>query len=413
MADKLRDLRQKKGQAVTAFRALVDAAAGRAFSAEEQSQYDRANTDLDALDGEIQRTEKLADLERQLATIPPAPAVGGLEPAKPSRSPSSPYASAEYRAAYDAWLQNGYSGMGQQHVQAFQAALQADSDPAGGFLVMPQEMSSDLIKSVDNQVFIRAKATKRTVTAAQSLGAPSLDADPADADWTSEIATGGEDSSMTFGKRELHPHPLAKRIKISRKLLRLTAGGAGSLVTERLGYKFAVTEEKAFLLGSGASQPLGLFTPSASGISTGRDVATGSGTSITADALYDAFYFLKGPYAARAEWMLHRDALKIVRKLKDTTNQYLWQPGLAGGQPNTLVDRPINTSEYVPNTFTSGLYVGMLGDLSYYWIAESVNFELQRLNELYAETNQVGFIGRQELDGMPVLEEAFARLKTN
>ena len=38
--------------------------------------------------------------------------------------------------------------------------------------------------------------------------------------------------------------------------------------------------------------------------------------------------------------------------------------------------------------------------------------ELQRLAELYAETNQIGFIGRQEVDGMPVLEEAFARLKT-
>jgi HK97 family phage major capsid protein len=53
----------------------------------------------------------------------------------------------------------------------------------------------------------------------------------------------------------------------------------------------------------------------------------------------------------------------------------------------------------------------MLGDFSNYWIVESLSFEIQRLNELYAATNQVGYITRAELDGMPVLEEAFVRIK--
>ncbi len=68
-------------------------------------------------------------------------------------------------------------------------------------------------------------------------------------------------------------------------------------------------------------------------------------------------------------------------------------------------------SEYAPNTFTTGLYVGLLGDLSYYWIADALSMTVQRLEELYAATNQVGFIGRLETDGMPVLEEAFVRVK--
>jgi HK97 family phage major capsid protein len=36
---------------------------------------------------------------------------------------------------------------------------------------------------------------------------------------------------------------------------------------------------------------------------------------------------------------------------------------------------------------------------------------IQRLVELYAATNEVGFIGRRWVDGAPVLDEAFARLK--
>ena len=68
-------------------------------------------------------------------------------------------------------------------------------------------------------------------------------------------------------------------------------------------------------------------------------------------------------------------------------------------------------SEYAPNTFTTGLYVGLLGDFSHYWIADALEMTVQRLVELYAGTNQTGFIGRLETDGAPVLEEAFARVK--
>ena len=36
---------------------------------------------------------------------------------------------------------------------------------------------------------------------------------------------------------------------------------------------------------------------------------------------------------------------------------------------------------------------------------------IQRLVELYAATNEVGFIGRRWVDGAPVQDEAFARLR--
>ena len=76
-----------------------------------------------------------------------------------------------------------------------------------------------------------------------------------------------------------------------------------------------------------------------------------------------------------------------------------------------LIGQPIFMSEYVPNTFTTGQYVGLIGDLSYYWIADALDMQIQALFELYAESNQVGYIARMETDGMPVLAEAFARVK--
>ena len=180
---------------------------------------------------------------------------------------------------------------------------------------------------------------------------------------------------------------------------------------ERLAYKFGVTEEKAFMTGTGSNQPLGLFTSSADGISSARDVSTGNTTTaIQFDGLIEAKYSVKGGYWANAKWLFHRDAMKNISKLKDGEGQYLWLPSVREDEPDRLLGQELLTSEFVPNTFTTGLFVGMYADFSKYWIADALSVVVQRLVELYAENNQDGFIGRLEVDGMPVLEEAFARV---
>ena len=106
----------------------------------------------------------------------------------------------------------------------------------------------------------------------------------------------------------------------------------------------------------------------------------------------------------------NRTALLQLAQIKDGNDQYVWRESVRAGEPDRLLNMPIMMSEYVPNTFTAGLYVGMLADFSHYWIADAVDMQVQRLVELYAESNQTGFIGRLETDGMPVLPEAFARV---
>ena len=155
-----------------------------------------------------------------------------------------------------------------------------------------------------------------------------------------------------------------------------------------------------------------MFTASDDGISTSRDVSTGNeDTSVTFDGLKEAKYTLKPNYWPRARWIFHRDAVKQISKLKDGEGQYIWQPAVVQGDPDRILSFPVDMSEYAPNTFTSALYVGVLGDFSNYWIVDALDMEMQRLVELYAATNQIGFIGRKETDGMPVLEEAFVRVK--
>lgn len=297
-----------------------------------------------------------------------------------------------------------------QRFRRYIRALQVDSDTAGGYLTVPVQMVDRLIQAVDNAVFIRQWATTFAVPNADSLGAPSLDNDPADPTWTSELKIGSEDSTMDLGRRELNPHPLAQFIKVSRTLLRKVPS-VEALVTQRLGYKQSVVAENAYLNGTGANQPLGVFTADDLGIGTGRDVSSGNTTtSIKFDGLISAKYTLKAQYWPRARWTFHRDGVKQIAKLKDGNGQYIWRESVRVGEPDRVLGFPVFMSEYVPNTFTTGLYVGILGDFSFYWIADALDMDMQRLVELYAATNQVGFIIRSESDGMPVLGEAFVRV---
>jgi len=402
------EMRQERAALVKQARDILDKAEAekRDLTAEEQQEYDRIMAEVDRKGAEIEREERLQVIEKDLeksisddSDLRNDPNGGADQEDRKEE---------EYRKAFESFLRRDLKGLSADEYRA----LQADSDVAGGYVVAPQAFVKQLIKSLDDEVVIRPLATKLTISKAESVGIPGLDSDPADADWTSEVDTGSEDTAMDFNKRELRPHPCAKLIKVSNKLLRIASINVESLVRDRLTYKFGITEEKAFLTGDGAGKPLGVFTASDLGISTARDVSTGNTTTtIGADGLIEAKYKLKVQYQRRAVWIFHRDAIKQIRKLKDGSGQYLWQAGISNGQPDTILERPYRMSEFAPNTFTSGKYVGIIGDFSFYWIVDALDMQIQRLVELYARTNQVGFIGRRECDGMPVLEEAFARVK--
>lgn len=403
----LRELRQKRTKLGADARALMEGAqeASRDMTAEEETEFDRLLGERDKIDKQIEREEKLREGDGHDPTVRDEPPPQGREDSQNGGD-----------VAARAW--RSYLLGGRQALDAEQArALNMGNDPEGGFLVAPQRFVTDLIQEVDDMVAIRRLATVQQLSQAESLGVPALDTDLNDAEWTSEIGTGSQDDSLRFGKRELNPHPLAKRVKLSRTLLRRAAMDPEAIVRQRMSYKFGVTEEKAYMTGDGNQKPLGLFTASSDGISTSRDVdVTTDGTNVAsgaADDLIDAKYMLKAAYHRRARWLFHRNAIRDIRKLKDDQGQYLWQPGLAADRPDTILDLPFTLSEFTPSDFSDNSYIGLLGDFSFYWIADALSMEVQRLVELYAESNQVGFIGRLETDGMPVLEEPFVRLQSN
>jgi HK97 family phage major capsid protein len=388
-------------------RALLENPKG--LSADDSAQYDRIMEQFDARMADAKRLERDASAASAVAQLS-APqqrlGIGGTASASDVEQ--------RQLQLVRQWFKGGVLSAAERK------DLSAGVDAQGGYLVAPAVLADGIIKFIDDEVYLRRLSTVIPMDVGTELIAPTWDVDPADADWLTEVASVTTDTSMRTGLRTLRPTRLSKEVKISRTLVNQSRINIEQWVQARLAYKFGITEEKAFLTGTGASgQPLGVFTASAQGIPTSRDTTAAATTSFTADNILDTKHALKAAYWSRpaTRWCMHRDTIARIRKLKDGNGNYLWSPGLGPGGgitqglPATICDVPYVVSEYAPNTFTTGQYVLMIGDFSYYYIAETGRYELQVLAELYASTDQIGYIGRTYVDGQPVLAEAFQRLK--
>lgn len=392
-AAKIIEAKQERMKLVTDIRALMSEFETKEMPAEKREELTKMETRFDQLNSSIQTEERQLERER-LVGEPPVDDKGKKNPADE-----------EIRTAFCRALTGDPS-----HIAEYRN-LSAGSPTQAGYLVAPMQFVNQVIKGLDDAVFIRQKASnKGPIDRAQSLGFPYRKTRMSDAEWTTELKTGSDDEALDYGLREFKPNKMAKRIKVSKRLLDLA--NADAEVRAEIDYIVGVTLEKAYLTGDGVGKALGIFTPSDAGISIARDVSDGNAAAaIGADNLKNVKYTLKQGYWAKASWMFHREAVKKIAKLKDGNGQYLWQASIAAGQPDRLENFPIMMSEFAPSTFAANQYVGALGDFSQYWVADGQQMDIQVLRELYAETGQIGYLVDYWGDGAPVMEEAFVRVK--
>jgi HK97 family phage major capsid protein len=347
------------------------------------------------------------DRETTLQSEERANAAAALESADEEKrgKPSTPEAEAR-SAAFRNLLRTGNLSADEQR------ALVTGSDTGGGFLNAPQEFVPQLIAKVKNLTFMEQLTTGHTTTNANGLGFPTLENDVDDFQMITEIKSAPEDTALSFGKREFKPHPSSKLIKISDAMLRADGMNPEAIVLDRAGYKYSILKENKYLLGTGNQEPLGLFVASSKGIGTDRDIALAYSDDFISDDIVNVKYNEKAQYMRNAGWLFNRTAVAKLAKVKDLQGRYLFEMTDKIGEMDQLKGSKLYMSEYVPNTFTAGQYVGMFGDFSWYWTVQSLSLRVKRLNELFAASRQVGFLFDTEFDGMPVLSEAFTRIKT-
>lgn len=404
LAEKIIQAKQERANINTQIRSIMDTHEGKEMDPTKKDELRKLEDDFDKRNADVIAWEK--QLERDRITVEERDQKPVDEPGKRGQE-QKPDTETQARDLFVGYLRSGTDHALEQY-----RALQQDNPSQAGYLVAPQRFVMDLIADLNNIIFMRQKAKiLPALQGAQSLGYPKRTARMNSAAWGTELSAPTPDTQLQFGKKEFRPNPATAEILISKTLIR-NAPGIDGIVRGEMAYDFAELLENAYMTGDGNGKPLGVFTASPDGISTDRDVSEdNTATDITFNGLKSARYSIKQQYWNNLEWIFHRDAVKKLAKIKDAEGQYIWQQSVVVGEPDRLLNSAVNMSEYAPNTFTSGKYVGLLGNLQNYWIVDSLQLEIMVLMELYARTNQVDYVGRIETDGMPVAEEAFARVK--
>lgn len=261
-----------------------------------------------------------------------------------------------------------------------------------------------LVEALEENNIFRGMATViRTSSGTRKIP---IAEDTGEASWIDE----GEEipeSDATFGQTMLSAYKLGTMIKISNELLNDSAFDLATYIARRFGVRMGNAEERAFITGDGVGKPLGLLAETG-GAKVG--VKAAKQDAVTFDEIFKLYYALKAPYRKKAQFLCNEALVLQLMTIKDNNGNYIWKPGLEIGKPDTLLNRPLKTSAFMPE-IKGGNKVMAFGDYSYYWVADRQNRTFRRLNELYARTDQVGFLTTQRVDGKLILPESVQLLQ--
>ena len=387
------DLREKRAKAWSAMENFLDSHRTEkgVLTDEDDATYAKMEKELESLTNEIKRMERKAAIEEELnkpvnAPITSKPMANADDDEKTGRG------SKAYRKSF-------WNAMRTKTIRPEVAnALQEGTDTEGGYLV-PDEFEKTLVEALEEENIFRKLA--HVITTSSGDRKIPVVATKGSASWVDEEGTISE-SDDAFSQVSIGAYKLGTLIKVSNELLSDSVFDLESYISKEFGRRIGSKEEDAFFNGDGVGKPIGIFNKTG-GADTG--VTAASATAITADEIIDLFYSLNAPYRKNAVWVMNDSTVKAIRKLKDNNGNYLWQPALTAGTPDTLLGRPVYTSSYVP-AIAAGKKTVAFGDFGHYWIADRQGRNFKKLSELYAATDQTGFVATQRVDGKLILPEA-------
>lgn len=363
--------------------------AWREFKSELEAREGADSGKLDRLNGELDR------LSHRLGRIDTALRRPGTGLGEDERS----WRKTEAGIGFSTFLRKGEKFMSTDEVKA----LSVSNDTTGGYLA-PSEFVREIIKGETEFSPVRTVARVRQ-TSNRAIQVPKRTGQFA-AQWTAETGTRSETTGLTYGMEEIPTEELYALVDISQQDLEDPEFDMEAELNAEFAEQFGVAEGTAFVTGDAVGKPEGILTNSDL-----AETSSGDASLLTADGLIDLFHAIKSAYSRNATWMLNRTTLGAIRKLKDSQNQYLWQPGLAGLRPNTILDAPYVETPDMPDVAANANPI-VFGDFRRgYLIVDRVTMSVLRDPFTQATSGNVRFIARRRVGGQVVLAEAIRKQK--
>lgn len=330
-----------------------------------------------------------------------------------------------YAPAFEGYLRKGYADLGPSD----RKALSEGTDTSGGFLV-PEDYQTELIKKIATNAMIRSLA-RVVQTGRDMAGWPRINYSTDDKytsgvrlTWTGESpasATAHRVTEPVFGKINIPVHTAMASMPLTNDFLE-------DAVFDVLGYSqdlfaeaFALDEDNVFLNGTGANQPMGILTQvdgdgPASKVSGTSAAITTSGDAHSGKRVNDVYYALPAQYRRRGVWVANSGTVQALDDLVDGNKRPILQTlnngSMMADEPQVLKGKRVIVDEFMPD-IAANSYPLLFGDLSGYVVLDRVGLAIQRLTELYAETNMTLLLARKRVGGYCAESYRFKVLKAS
>lgn len=305
--------------------------------------------------------------------------------------------------AMEKYWRRGEKGLNASEEAILSKALATDSGADGGYTVYPTVDNNVRQKLIEISP-VRKLARVETIAGGEWQG-PAEGSQQFDSGWVGERQARPETNAAQLRIDIIKPHEMYAKPRATQTMLDDAGFGVESWLTARVTREFDRREGNAFILGDSVGKPEGLLTNADIAYVPGTDAS-----AIKADGMIDLFYALPEFYARNASWLLKRSTIRDVRKLKETsTDNYLWQPGLASGQPNTILDRPYEEAFDMP-AIAANAFPVLFGDFKEgYLIVDRIGMRV--LRDPYSAKPLIEFYTTKRVGGGVIMAEALRKLK--
>ncbi|MFF3127215.1 phage major capsid protein [Streptomyces sp. NPDC057908] len=401
MSEYIRRLKERRANIWEQTKELLDAAEKRGgedskLTAEEETTYQRLNADLDAIDARAkelheaeQRTKDADEAFRSLLDTPQATDRRGTDSQKDE--------SAQLRAWLTGQTSNrAYDVRPDATTPSDLRALSKLTATAGANTV-PISFYNRLVQHmIENSGVLQAGPTLLRTATGEQLQIPKTTAHSANAGIVAEAGplTANE---PTFGQVSLDAYKYGFLLQVSHELANDTGVDLMGYLAMQAGRALGNGFGAHLVTGDGSSKPNGVLTAASLGVTGATTAAAGV---FTADELIDLSYSVIAPYRASSScgWMMRDNTVAKARKLKDTTNQYIWQPSLQAGSPDVLLGKPLYTDPNMPAVALGAKSV-LFGDFSTYFVRQVETIRFERSDDYAFNTDLITFRALLRGDG--------------
>lgn len=396
MSEVIKRLRERRGQVWEQAKAIADKAADeqRNFSGEEESQWQGLNAELDALD---KRIKNVVDGEQRAKDIEDA--YGRLEGQPKTSTDGNRSVDQSSKAMEIRAMLLGEAGAPRgvevKPEGTFNARSLTKLTAAAGLNTVPTTFYDQLVAHmIEVSAILQAGVRIINTSGGETIQIPKTTAHSTAAIVTEGSAIGVSDPA--FGQASLGAYKYGVMVQVSRELVDDTGIDLQGYLAEETGRALGNAIGAHLVAGTGTSQPRGVITDATLGVTGGTGVTGG----FTGDDLISLYYSVIAPYrnSPAAAWLVKDSTMANLRKIKDTTGQYIFQPSLQANTPETLLGQPVYTDPNMPATGLSNKSV-LFGDFSRYFVRLAGGVRFERSDDFAFSTDLITYRALLRGDG--------------